>query len=94
MLQGGPSGSFVPEFCKMNLSALKGGVFYKRCIVHEVRSVRKLFNRGVYCHFLLVLPILTALKGGVLDPTANKTPRFAALEELGRMFQAMGSREP
>ncbi|MDR2659209.1 MAG: hypothetical protein LBC27_04380 [Spirochaetaceae bacterium] len=37
-----------------------------------VRSVRKLFNYGVYYHFLLALPILTAASGGVLDPTANK----------------------
>jgi hypothetical protein len=31
----------------MNLPALKGGVSCKRCIVYEVRSVRKLFNCGV-----------------------------------------------
>jgi hypothetical protein len=46
----------------MNLLALKGEVSCMRCIVHEVRSVRKLFNCGVYYHFLLVLQILTALK--------------------------------
>jgi hypothetical protein len=46
----------------MNLPALKGGVSRKRCIVYEVRSVRKLLTVGVYYHFLLVLPILTALK--------------------------------
>jgi hypothetical protein len=57
----------------MNLRVLKGEVSCKRYIVYEVRSVRKLFNCGVYCHFSLALPILTALKGGVLDPTANKT---------------------
>jgi hypothetical protein len=56
---------------KMNLPAPEGGVFCKRCIIYEVRSVRKLFNCGVYYHFLLVLPNLTALRGGVLDPTAN-----------------------
>jgi hypothetical protein len=56
----------------MNLLALKGEVSCKRCIVYEVRSIRKLFNCGVYYHFVLILPILTALKGGVLDPTANK----------------------
>jgi hypothetical protein len=44
----------------------------KRYIIYEVRSVRKLFNCGVYYHFLLVLPILTAPRGGVLDPTATK----------------------
>jgi hypothetical protein len=56
----------------MNLPALKGGVSCKRCPIDEVRSVRKLFNCGVYYHSLLALPNLTALKGGVLDPTANK----------------------
>jgi hypothetical protein len=56
----------------MNLPVLKGGVSCKRCIIYEVRSVRKLFNCGVCCHFLLALPNVTALKGGVLDPTANK----------------------
>jgi hypothetical protein len=66
------------KFAEMNLPALKGRVSCKRCIVYEVRSVRKLFNceglpgKPLYCHFLLVLPTLTALKGGVLDPTANK----------------------
>jgi hypothetical protein len=35
----------------MNLPALKGGVSCKRCIIYEVRSVRKLFNCGVYYHF-------------------------------------------
>jgi hypothetical protein len=37
----------------MNLPALKGGVSCKRYIVHEVRSVRKLFNYGVYYHFFV-----------------------------------------
>jgi hypothetical protein len=46
----------------MNLLALNGEASCKCCIVYEVRSVRKLFNGGVYYHFLLVLPILTALK--------------------------------
>ncbi|MDR1363996.1 MAG: hypothetical protein LBJ35_08140, partial [Spirochaetaceae bacterium] len=59
----------------MNLLALKGEVSCKRYIVYEVRSVRKLFNYGVYYHFSFALPILTALKGGVLDPTANKIVR-------------------
>jgi hypothetical protein len=59
----------------MNLPALKGGVSCKRYIIYEVRSAKKLFNCGVYYHFLLALPILTALKGGVLDPTANKVVR-------------------
>jgi integrase len=63
----------------MNLLALKGEVSCKRYIVYEVRSVRKLFNYGVYYHFSFVLPILTALKGGVLDPTANKNRK---LEEV------------
>jgi hypothetical protein len=58
----------------MNLPALKGGVSCKRCIIYEVRSVRKLLTVGSAAIFLLALPILTALKGGVLDPTANKTP--------------------
>jgi hypothetical protein len=35
----------------MNLPALKGGVSCKRCIIYEVRSVRKLFNCGVCYHF-------------------------------------------
>jgi hypothetical protein len=61
----------------MNLPALKGGVSRKRYIVYEVRSVRKLFNRVVCYQFLLALPILTALKGGVSDPTANEnTPKL------------------
>jgi hypothetical protein len=47
---------------EMNLRALKGEVPCKRYITYEVRSVRKLFNREVYCHFLLVSSILTALK--------------------------------
>jgi hypothetical protein len=58
----------------------EGRVSCKRYIVYEVRSVRKLFNRGVYYHFLSALPILTALKlprrkagSWVLDPTANKS---------------------
>jgi hypothetical protein len=38
---------------KMNLLALKGEVSCKRCIVHEVRSVRKLFDCGVYYHFIV-----------------------------------------
>jgi GDP-L-fucose synthase len=46
----------------MNLPALKGGVSCKRCPIDEVRSVRKLFNCGVYYHFLLALPNSTALK--------------------------------
>jgi hypothetical protein len=63
----------------MNLLALKGEVSCKRCIVHEVRSARKLFTCGAYYHFLLMLPFLTALKGGVLDPAANKKDlQFAA----------------
>jgi hypothetical protein len=43
-----------------------------------VSSAKKLFNNGVYYHFLLVSLILTALKlvhesvQGVLNPTANK----------------------
>jgi hypothetical protein len=63
----------------MNLLALKGEVSCKRCIVQEVRSVRKLLTVGSTTIFLLVLPILTALKlprrkagSWVLDPTANK----------------------
>jgi hypothetical protein len=40
----------------------RGGVSRKRCIIYEVRSVRKLLTVGVYYHFLLVLPVLTALK--------------------------------
>jgi hypothetical protein len=32
----------------MNLPALKGGVSCNRYIIYEVRSVRKLFNCGVY----------------------------------------------
>jgi hypothetical protein len=34
--------------------------------------MRKLFYCGVYYHFLLALLIITALKGGALDRTANK----------------------
>jgi hypothetical protein len=68
----------------MNLLALKGEVSCKRCIVYKVRSVRKLFNRGVYYHFSLALPILTALTlpreagSWVLDPTANKKQMYCA----------------
>jgi hypothetical protein len=35
----------------MNLPAASGGVSCKRCIVYEVRSVRKLLTVGVYYHF-------------------------------------------
>ncbi|MDR2053225.1 MAG: hypothetical protein LBP80_07410, partial [Treponema sp.] len=59
----------------MNLLTLKDEVFCKRYPAHEVRSVRKLFNCGVYYYFFLVLPILTALEGGLLDPTANKAQK-------------------
>jgi hypothetical protein len=60
-----------------NLCAKFATRYLKRCLVYEVRSVRNFFNCGdlhsksVYYHFLLVLPTLTALKGGVLDPIAN-----------------------
>jgi hypothetical protein len=37
----------------MNLPALKGGVSCKRYIVYEVRSGRKLFNRGIYYRFFV-----------------------------------------
>jgi trigger factor len=58
----------------MNLPAASGGVS-SECYRHdEVRSVRKLFNCGVCYHFLLVLPILTAINGRVSDPTANERP--------------------
>jgi hypothetical protein len=56
----------------MNRPAQSGGVSYKRYIIYAVRSVRKLFNRGVYYRFLLVSSILSAASGGVLNPTANK----------------------
>jgi hypothetical protein len=36
--------------------------------------MRKFITCGDYCHFLLVLPIITALKGGGADPAANKNP--------------------
>jgi hypothetical protein len=72
-----PFGGFAPE-----RHALKGGVSCERCIIHEVRPVRKLFNCGVCCHFLLVLPIPTALKlprreagSWVSDPAANEIER-------------------
>jgi hypothetical protein len=54
------SDSIVKVTELMNLLALKGEVSCKRCLVHEVRSARKLFNCGgllckpVYYHFLLV----------------------------------------
>jgi hypothetical protein len=73
----------------MNLPALKGGVSCKRCIVYEVRSERKLLSVGSSTIFLLVLPILTALKLAresvqrVLDPTANKLNVAGILVEFG-----------
>jgi hypothetical protein len=57
----------------MSLPAASGGVSCKRCLIDEVRSARKFINYGVYYHFLLMLPTLTAPRGGLLDPTANKT---------------------
>jgi prephenate dehydrogenase len=47
-----------------------------------VRSVRKLFNCGVYYHFLLALPILTAASSGGADPTANKTENLAFFRDF------------
>ncbi|MDR0586988.1 MAG: hypothetical protein LBG26_07095, partial [Treponema sp.] len=40
---------------------------------------------GSTTNFLLVLPILTALKGGVLDPTANKKHQGEKLN--GKSYQ-------
>jgi hypothetical protein len=52
----------VPRLMLRVKFSLQGGISRKRCIVYEVRPVRKLFNCGVYYHFLLALLILTALK--------------------------------
>jgi hypothetical protein len=50
---GKPEGySLKLDAAGMNLLALKGEVSCKRYISYEVRSVRKLFNGGVYYHFL------------------------------------------
>jgi hypothetical protein len=57
----------------MNLLALKGEVSCKRCIVHEVRSVRKLFNGGVYYHFMV----------GVTDSNRPKAPPRTGERALG-----------
>ncbi|MDR2344069.1 MAG: LamG domain-containing protein [Spirochaetaceae bacterium] len=72
----------------MNLPALKGGVSCKRCIIYEVRSARQAarlaadwgacgapisgrrqWSTTIFREYLL---ILTASRGGVSDPTANK----------------------
>jgi hypothetical protein len=42
-----------PETGEMNLLALKGEVSRKRCLFDEVRSVRKLFNCGVYYYIFV-----------------------------------------
>jgi hypothetical protein len=57
----------------MNLLALKGEVSCKRCIVHEVCSVRKLFNCGVYYHFIV----------GVTDSNRPEAPPRTGERALG-----------
>jgi hypothetical protein len=53
---------------KMNLLALKGEVSCKRCIVHEVRSVRKLFNYGVYYQFFVGVASVNRPEGRGIRP--------------------------
>jgi hypothetical protein len=59
----------------MNLLALKGEVSCKCYIAYKVRSQGNYLTVGSVTTLLWVLPFLTALKGGVSDPTANEPRR-------------------
>jgi hypothetical protein len=52
----------------MNLPAASGGVSCPRCIVFEVRSVRKLFNCGAYYHFFVGVANSNRPKGRGIKP--------------------------
>jgi hypothetical protein len=52
----------------MNLPAASGGVSCKRYIIYEVRSVRKLFNGGVYYHFVVGVTNSNCPKGRGIRP--------------------------
>jgi hypothetical protein len=77
----------------MNLLALKGEVSCMRCKLNEVRSVRKLFTVGVNTMNSKRYKKSTALKGGILNPTANKITEYTELRGYRTVRPSVCGRE-